>query len=129
MVLSVSSYFGFRPNPDAEWQKIINKLWNVYGIRSSGSKGLDKQILHEHELIDAQKEDSVSSKFLTVTKSELEKIIEKKKDKKAENEILPKEEQTKGAELLGQQVFLAIQMKQENDKTDNKKKRNNKYQT
>ena len=129
MVLGISSNFGYRPKPDAEWQRIINKLWNVYGIRSSGSKGLDKQILHEHEIRDAQKESSVSSKFLTVTKSEQEKIIEKKKDKKAENGILPKEEQTKGAELLGQQVFLAIQMKQENDKTDNKKKRNNKYQT
>ena len=128
MVLGISSYFGFISKPDAEWQRIIEKLWNVYGIRSSGSKALDKQILHEHELKDAQKESSLSSKFLTITKGELEKILAKKKSKKADNEIVPIEE-LNGAELFGQQVFLAIQMKHESDNMENKKKRNNKYQT
>ena len=131
MAINVSgaSYFGFVPKPDAEWQRIINKLWNVYGVRSSGSKALDKQILHEHELKDAQKETEATSKFLTVTRYEVEKIINKKKAKKAENEQKIDSEQTKGAEILGKQIFLAIQMKQSHDEQDNKKKRNNKYQT
>ena len=129
MVLSIGSYFGFRPKPDAEWQRIIDKLWKVYGIRSSGSKALDKLILHEHELKDAQKETTATNKFLTIDRFELEKIIEKKKSKKAENESVQNKDVSKGAEILGKQIFLAIQMKNESDKYENIKKRNNKYQT
>ena len=129
MVLSIGSYFGFRPKPDAEWQRIIEKLWKVYGIRSSGSKALDKQILHEHELKDAQKETTATNKFLTIDRFELEKIIEKKKTKKAENEPVTNKEVSNGAEILGKQIFLAIQMKQEQDDMDNKRKRDNKYQS
>ncbi len=128
MVLSISSYFGYRPKPDAEWQRIINKLWDDYGIRSSGSKGLDKQKLHELELKKAENESCVSNKFLTVSKSEQEKMQAKKKEKKEENEV-QKPENSNGAEILGKQIFLAIQMKQEEDVQENKKKRNNKYQT
>ena len=129
MVMSIGSYFGFRPKPDAEWQRIIDKLWNVYGIRSTGSKTLDKQILREHELKDAQKETSATNKFLTVTKSEVEKIINKKKEKKVENEPKTTPDESKGAEILGKQIFLAIQMKQELENIKSKKKRNNKYQS
>jgi len=129
MVLSIGSYFGFRPKPDAEWQRIIDKLWKVYGIRSSGSKALDRQILHEHELKDAQKETAATNKFLTIDRFELEKIIEKKKTKNSENEPVINKEVSKGAEILGKQIFLAIQMKQEQDDTDNKRKRDNKYQS
>ena len=64
MVLGIGSYFVNRPKPDAEWQRIIEKLWKVYGIRSSGSKALDKQILHEHELRDAQNETTVTNNVL-----------------------------------------------------------------
>lgn len=128
MVLSIGSYFGYRPKPDAEWQRIINKLWNDFGIRSSGSKSLDKQKLHELELRQAEQESAVRTKFLTVTKSEQEKIQAKKKEKKAENEQ-QKSEVSDGAKLLGEQIFLAIQMKQEQDNKDNKKKRDNKYQS
>lgn len=121
--------FTIKPKPDSEWQKIINKLWNDFGIRSSGSKSLDKQKLHELELRQAEKESCVTCKFLTVTKTEQEKIQAKKKTKKEENKITPNSDNMKGAEILGQQIFLAIQMKQEQDKIDNKKKRDNKYQT
>ena len=129
MVMGVGSYFGYIPKPDAEWQQIIDRLWKNYGIRSSGSKALDKQILHEHELRDAQKETTPSGKFLTVSRFELEKIIKKKKEKKADSEPKKDSDSTKGAEILGKQIFLAIQMKKEQDSEDNKKKRNNKYQT
>ena len=124
-----ASFIGFIRKPDAEWQKIIEKLWNVYGIRSSGSKALDKQILHQHELQDAQKESSVTSKFLTVTKAEQEKIQAKKKAKKVENEPKTNSNITQGAEILGKQIFLAIQMKSSADIQDNKRKRDNKYQS
>ena len=129
MVLSIGSYFGFRPKPDAEWQRIIDKLWNDFGIRSSGSKSLDKQKLHELELRQAEQESAVRSKFLTVSKSEQEKIQAKKNSRKAENTPMSYTEPTKGAEILGKQIFQAIQMKQEQDNIDNKRKRNNKYQT
>lgn len=129
MVLSIGSYFGFRPKPDAEWQRIIDKLWNEYGIRSSGSKTLDKQILHEQELKEAEKQSAVSNKYLTVSKAEQEKILAKKNEKKAENKPQVNDPSTKGAEILGKQIFIAIQMKQEHDDIDNKKKRDNKYQS
>ena len=129
MVLSIGSYFGFRPKPDAEWQRIIDKLWKQYGIRSSGSKALDKQILREHELKEAQKETHATAKYLTISKSELEKIIEKKKAKKFENEPKTDLDSNNGAEILGKQIFLAIQMKSDLDNIEDKKKRNNKYQT
>ena len=129
MVLSIGSYYSFTPKPDAEWQRIIERLWKNYGIRSSGSKALDKQILHEHELRDAEKETTPSGKFLTVTRFELEKIINKKNAKKAETEPKKETNETKGAEILGMQIFQAIQMKKEQDTADNLKKRNNKYQT
>lgn len=129
MVLSIGSYFGFTPKPDAEWQRIIELLWDKYGIRSSGNKALDKQVLHEHELRDAEKESSVTTKFLTVSKAEQERIQAKKKSKKAETDIRTNDDSTKGAEILGKQIFQAIQMKKEQDKEDNLKKRNNKYQS
>ncbi len=129
MVLSIGSYFGFRPKPDAEWQRIIDKLWNDFGIRSSGSKSLDKQKLHELELRQAEQESAVRSKFITVSKSEQEKIQAKKITRKAENAFNQDTEPTKGAEILGKQIFQAIQMKQELDNTDNKRKRDNRYQS
>ena len=128
MVLSIGSYFGYRPKPDTEWQMIINKLWNDFGIRSSGSKALDKQKLHELELKQAEQESTVRNKYLTVTKAEQEKIQAKKKDKKAEIEQ-QNHEVNDSVKALGEQIFLAIQMKQKEDILENKKKRNNKYQS
>ena len=123
-----TAFFNISPKPDSEWQQIIDKLWNVFGIRSSGSKSLDKQKLHELELRQAEKESSVSSKFLTVTKAEQERIQARKKAKNAENNNISSNS-TQGAEILGKQIFLAIQMKQEQDVYENKKKRDNKYQS
>ena len=123
-----TAFFTIKSKPDSEWQKIINKLWNDFGIRSSGSKSLDKQKLHELELRQAEKESCVTCKFLTVTKAEQEKIQAKKKAKREENKIIPNSDNMKGAEIFGKQIFLAIQMKHEQDIQENKKKRNNKYQ-
>ena len=44
---------------DAEHAEIIRRL-RKYGIKSTGNKSLDKQILHRLELKDAEKESSVT---------------------------------------------------------------------
>ena len=123
------AYFSVSKAPDAEWKRIILRLWYKYGIHSTGSKSADKQKLHELELKEMEYETTVTSKFLTVTKAEQEKILKKKKDKRIENnpELYPNSR--KGAEILGKQILLAIQMKQEQNKINNKKKRDNKYQS
>jgi len=123
------AYFSVSKAPDAEWKRIILRLWYKYGIRSTGSKSADKQKLHELELKEMEYETATTSKFLTVTKSEQEKILKKKKEKRIENNPEQYKDSNKGAEVLGKQIFLAIQMKQEQDKINNKKKRDNKYQS
>ena len=121
------AYFSISKAPDEEWKRIILRLWYKYGIQSTGSKSADKQKLHELELREMEYETAVTSKFLTVTKSEQEKILKRKKEKRIENNPELYKDITKWAEILGKQVFLAIQMKHESDSFENKKKRNNKY--
>ena len=48
---------------------------------------------------------------------------------KAETELRTNDDSTKGADILGKQIFQAIQMKNEQDKEEYCKKRNNKYQS
>ena len=94
---------------DYEYQLIIRHLAQ-YGLKPSGSKSVDRTRLHKKELEQAEKEDCVSSKFLTVTKAEQEKIQEKKKEKRIEtNPELDKKQL--GQELLGQQIMIAIEIK------------------
>ena len=94
---------------DYEYQQIIRKLAQ-YGLKPSGSKSVDRERLHKVELQEAQKENFVSSKFLTVTTREQEKIQEEKKEKREENN--PELYQNKiGQELLGQQIMIAIDLK------------------
>ena len=81
----------------------------------SGSKTIDKMRLHERELQEAQKENGITSKFLTVTKAEQEKIQEKKKAKREENNPELKQNSTKGQEILGEQIMLAIEWKKKKD--------------
>ena len=77
------SMFSFLNLPciDREEQEILRRLLK-YGIRGTGNKSIDKAKLHEIELREAQKENTISSKFLTVGKNEQEKIQDKKKEKK-----------------------------------------------
>lgn len=119
--------------PDAEWQKIMERLWTKYGVRSTGNKTLDKLKLHELELKEAEAlgEIANSCNFITITKDELEKILRKKKVKKEQvkNKVKQKDEITKSAEILGKQIFLAIQMKSDDDFAEFRKKLANKYQS
>ena len=87
---------------DYEYMQIIRKLAQ-YGLRPTGSKSSDKIRLHEVELRQAQKENCITSKFLTVSTKEQEKIQEKKQEKKEETNPEIKENPTKGQEILGQQ--------------------------
>lgn len=122
---SYSAFYHFKTKPDPEHQRIIDILWQKYGVRSSGSKSLDKAKLHELELKDAKKENDVTNKFLTVTKKEQEKIQENKKANQDKEQL---SEPIDAAKIYGEQIFLAINMKQKEENYDNIKKRNNKYQ-
>lgn len=92
---------------DEEYKCIIRKL-QQYGLRPSGSKTTDRMRLHERELQEAQKENCITSKFLTVTKAEQEKIQEKKNNKKEEINPESNQNSTKGQEILGSQIMFAI---------------------
>ncbi|MBR6126946.1 hypothetical protein IKQ21_04600 [bacterium] len=95
---------------DREEKEILRRLL-MYGIVGTGNKTIDKHMLHEIELREAKKEDTASSKFLTVTKSEQENFQQKKKDERVETNPKAYPDTTKGAEILGEQIYLAIQMK------------------
>lgn len=101
--------FGLRTTIDYEYMQIIRKLAQ-YGLKPTGSKSTDRARLREIELRQAEKESCVTTKFLTVTTEEQEKIQAKKKEKKAENN--PDIYQNKiGQEALGEQIMLAIKLK------------------
>ena len=100
---------------DAEWQAIISKL-KAYGKKSTRSKTRDRELLHSIEVEKVKLESTVSSKFLTVSKNEQEKILEKKNEKRVNNNLEQCAEQRTGAKALGEQVYLAIQMKNKKKK-------------
>lgn len=96
---------------DEEEKAIMRKL-KQYGINASGRKSLDKAKLREIELREAQKEDCITNKFLTVTKGEQEKIQNKKKEKRKEANPEKYPDSARGQKILGEQIYLAIKMKQ-----------------
>ena len=110
-VPSISIQSSFAPCFDAEEQEIARRLL-TYGETPTGDKTTDKARLRQIELKKAQEENSITNKFLTVSKAEQEKIQEKKKIKRKENNPDLKPEEFKGAKILGQQVLLAKEMKQ-----------------
>lgn len=115
--------------PDEEHRKIMRKLM-AYGITPTGKKSADIALLRQIELKLAKLENCVCGKFLTVSKSEQEKIQKEKKEKRIENNPELALNTMKGQQILGEQVMLAIQMKKDKEKNFLKKKeeekRNNK---
>ena len=108
MTIRITSYnfFSVSSAPDAEWKRIIHVLWVKYGVRSTGNKSLDRQKLRELEL---------------------KEIKEKIKEENIKNN--PKDYANQhGAQILGEQILMAIKMKKEEEDRENKKKRDNKYQ-
>ncbi len=98
---------------DYEEQRIMQKL-RQYGIQPTGNKMLDKNKLREIELREAKKENCVSSKFITVSTGEQEKIQEKKKEKREELNPEKIVDSEKAAKYQGEQIYLAIKMKRKN---------------
>lgn len=95
---------------DLEYKAIIRKLAQ-YGLKPSGNKSSDKMKLHEIELREAQKEDGITSRFLTVSKNEQEKIQEKKQEKQNIANPPITQDNMLGQQLLGEQLMLVIEMK------------------
>lgn len=107
---------------DTEKRDIMKRLL-AYGYTPTGDKDTDKATLRRIELQKAKEDNCVSDKYLTVSRAECEKIQEQKKAKRKLNNVVPecnikgrKPDRQVGAELLGQQIYLAIQMKAEKDK-------------
>lgn len=103
-----TAFYAINFGLDWEERRIAKKLLS-YGIQPTLNKTIDKAKLHEIELREAKKENCVSNKFITVGHSEQEKIQEKKKEKC--KEINP-EQFMEAQNALGEQIYLAIQMKQ-----------------
>lgn len=110
-----NSMLGISFGPDEEHKRIIRKLM-AYGYRSTGSKSGDIELLRKIELKQAQMDNCISSKYLTVSKSEQEKIQEKKKEKREEVNPKLNQNSTKGQEILGNQIMLAIKWKNKTNK-------------
>lgn len=100
--------------PDEEHRRIMRKLM-AYGYRPTGNKNADKALLRKIELKIAKTEGCVSSKFLTVTKSEQEKFQEKKKEERVEANPELYQNTMQGQKILGEQIMLAIEMKKKSE--------------
>lgn len=118
-----SSFFGCSSTTiDSEEKEIMQRLL-AYGYTPTGDKATDKAHLRRIEEQKAKEENVVSNKFLTVSQAECERIQERKKEKRKLDNIVPecnmkgqKPGRQVGAELLGQQIYLAIQMKSKEEK-------------
>lgn len=102
---------------DSEEKEIMRRLM-AYGIKPTGDKTTDKAMLRRIELNEAKNNNFVTTKFLTVSKSEQEEIQRKKKEKKAEIEEPNKNvEKFIGSTALGEQIYLVMQMKKKKKST------------
>lgn len=95
---------------DEEEKAIMRRLLQ-YGVKPTGKKIIDKAKLHDIELRKAEVEPCVSNKFLTVTKSEQEKIQAKKKEKRKERNPEKYTNSEQAQKVMGEQIYLAIRMK------------------
>lgn len=95
--------------PDEEHKRIMRKL-RAYGIMPTGIKSTDFSLLRKIELEEAKKESCVSTKFITVSIEEQEKIQEKKREKKVENNPEIYLEKMQGQQILAEQMKIAIEM-------------------
>lgn len=102
-----------KPPIDEEYRRILMKL-AFYGVLPTGNKAADKAKLREIEIKEAKNQDCVSGTFVTVSVSEEEKIQAGKKQKRIENNIELYQDTAKAQQVLGEQIYLAIQMKNQN---------------
>ena len=118
------SFSYFTPSFDSEEKEIMNRLM-AYGVTPTGNKATDRAMLRRIEEQKAKEDNCVSNKYLTVSTQEQERIQNKKKAKRKEinkdDDINKMNQQRVGADYLGQQVFLAIQLKDKEKKEELKK--------
>lgn len=108
--------FSMSGGPDNEHLEIMRRL-RAYGVMPTGDKTADKNKLREIELKKAKEETSVSNKFYTVSIAEQEKIQEKKKEKRIENNPELGDKQLKNLGVKGEQIYIAIQLKKKKTTT------------
>ena len=102
---------------DSEEKAIMDRLY-MYGCVPTGDKATDKAKLRRIEYEKAKQDNYVSNKYLTVSAGECERIQERKKENRkiANPEKVPKKQDERlGDKLRGEQIYLAIQMKQKRD--------------
>ena len=119
--VSANMFGGVAYAIDYEYMRIIRRLAE-YGIKPSGNKERDKERLRKKELEEAERADCVSNQFVTVSQNEQEKIQEKKKKKRVEKNPEYYKDTAKGQQVLGEQIMLAIEMKQKKEIFQKKKK-------
>ena len=114
-----SNTFAFAaPMIDSEEKEIMKRLM-AYGVMPTGNKSIDKAKLRQIEEKKAKEQNLVTGKFLTVSRGEEEKIQERKKERRDlanPQKIKDKNERQLGADILGQQIYLAIKMKDKKKK-------------
>ena len=123
MDLRISSNYTFAfkpPSIDEEEKEIMARL-RMYGVIPTGDKSADKAKLRQIEEKKAKENNYVSGKFLTISRNEEEKIQEKKKELRKLNNTdgktdkkSPIKPEREGAKLRGEQIYLAIKMKNTN---------------
>ena len=99
---------------DLEEQQILAML-SKYGIKGTGNKSIDKPMLRRIELERAHEENTVTNKFLTVSKEEEEEIQAKKAQKSIGLTTELEQDDRSGAKLLGEQLYLEIQLKKKKE--------------
>ena len=97
---------------DEEHLRIIRKLSEKYGLRSTGSKSGDIALLKRKEIEEAEKLNSPNGDFLVLSRNEVEKIVDKKKEQKAEANPEVFQNTVQGQKLLAEQMMIYIQMQE-----------------
>ena len=100
---------------DPEEKEIMRRLL-AYGITPTGNKITDKAKLRQIELEKAKNSNFVIPDLLTVSKSEQEHIQETKKEKKKENKQKQNLNELESLNIIGSQIYTAIQLKKKKDK-------------
>lgn len=106
---------------DTEWERILRRL-KEYGVKTTGSKANDLAKLRDIEMQEMKTLTAPTCKFLTISQSEQEKFFAHKKEIKQNMQIkqeknnknisTEKHEKTeKAINALGEQIYLAIKMK------------------
>lgn len=122
--IQCSGYFVKSSDLDYEYKKILKKL-KEYGMASVGNKEADRAALVKKEKEMVKDTNAINPNLLTLSVEEQTKILEQKKESKSiEND--PRFQfgnSTEGQHLLGEQLYQAILMNNnENSKFNEFKK-------